>query len=71
MSSRLPEVEAVLEGSDMSPAVIGEAVRMLRHTVVPNSDLGASADYRRHLGGALASRVLSAAWARAREGVAA
>jgi carbon-monoxide dehydrogenase medium subunit len=71
MSSRLPEVEAVLEGSDMSPAAIDEAVGVLRRTVVPNSDLSASADYRRHLGGALGSRVLSAAWARAGEGVAA
>jgi carbon-monoxide dehydrogenase medium subunit len=71
MSSRLPEVEAVLEGSDMSPAAIDEAVGVLRRTVVPKSDLSASADYRRHLGGALGSRVLSAAWARAGEGVAA
>ncbi len=69
MPCRLPEVEAVLEGSRLDDGVIADAVAALRSAVSPNSDLNASSDYRRHLVGALAARALHDAWGRAREGV--
>lgn len=68
MPCRLPEVEALLEGSRMDEGVISDAVAALRSSVAPNSDLNASSDYRRHLVGALAARALRDAWGRAREG---
>lgn len=62
---RLEAVEAALEGQEGGGVAIGEAVERLKAFVTPNSDLNASADYRRHLVGVLARRALSAAWDRA------
>ena len=64
---RLPQAEAILEGSDMSAAVVDAAVEAIRGSLDPRSDLSASSDYRRHLSGVLAARVLKAAWSRAEE----
>jgi carbon-monoxide dehydrogenase medium subunit len=61
---RVPEVEAVLEGHEASADLIGRAVDALLDIVEPNSDLHASADYRRHLCGELMRRALTDAWAR-------
>lgn len=62
---RLEGAEAILEGSDFSDAAIAAAVARLRADVEPMSDLSGSADYRRHLVGELAGRVLRHAWGRA------
>jgi len=67
MAIRLHAVERVLEGSDFSDARLGEAVALLRSEIEPNSDLNASADFRRHLAGGLARRALGDAWGRAKE----
>jgi CO/xanthine dehydrogenase FAD-binding subunit len=63
--ARMPQAEAVLEGNDL--AVVAAVVETIRDSVDPNTDLHASADYRRHLVGVLAGRALAAAWARAGE----
>jgi carbon-monoxide dehydrogenase medium subunit len=68
MPSRMPSVEGMLEGREITAALIEEAVGVLRDDIAPNSDLNASADYRRHLAGALTRRVLSDAWSRAKTG---
>jgi len=62
---RLDGVEALIEGREVTPQVVSEVVEMLHDTLQPNTDLHASADYRRHLSGALARRALEAAWRRA------
>ncbi|MGE0039510.1 MAG: xanthine dehydrogenase family protein subunit M [Xanthobacteraceae bacterium] len=67
-AARLPVVEAVLEDRTIDEEVIVDAVEQLRTEIEPNSDLNASADYRRHLAGALAARGLRAAWNRAIKG---
>ena len=67
-AARLPVVEAVLEDRTIDEEVIVDAVEHLRTEIEPNSDLNASADYRRHLAGALAARGLRAAWNRAIKG---
>lgn len=64
---RLTAVEAALEGQQGSPAAFDEVAALLQECIEPNSDLNASADYRRHLAGALARRALADAWRRARE----
>lgn len=67
MPARLPAVEAALEGHEVSTGSIAEAVELLRGAITPGSDLNGSADYRRHLAGALAGRSIRDAWASARE----
>ncbi|MEP9355975.1 xanthine dehydrogenase family protein subunit M [Xanthobacter sp. KR7-65] len=64
---RLSDVEAALEGREGTAEAFDEAVARLKASLAPNSDLNASADYRRHLAGALARRALAEAWDRARE----
>ncbi len=71
MPMRAPQIEAMLEGREINSATIGEAVDALRTELEPNSDLNASADYRRHLAGVLARRAITDAWARAKRGAAA
>lgn len=66
-ATRLPGVEAALEGKAVYEDVIADAVERLRAEIEPNSDLNGSADYRRHLAGVLAARTFRAAWARAQE----
>ena len=46
-------------------AIDDDAIEAVRAVVEPNTDLHASADYRRHLVGVLARRALEAAWRRA------
>jgi aerobic carbon-monoxide dehydrogenase medium subunit len=64
---RLRAVEAALSGHAPAPALLAEAARQLRDFVEPNTDLHASADFRRHLAVALSERALTAAWRRATE----
>lgn len=68
MPMRASQIEAMLEGREINPGLIGEAVEALRADLEPNSDLNASADYRRHLAGVLARRSISDAWTRAGKG---
>ncbi|MGL5167056.1 MAG: FAD binding domain-containing protein [Afipia sp.] len=70
MPMRMPQVEAMLEGCEINARLIDEAVDALRAQLEPNSDLNASADYRRHLAGVLARRAMTDAWARAEKGAA-
>lgn len=70
MAIRLHAVERVLEGSDLGDARLDQVVALLRSEIEPNSDLNASADFRRHLAGGLARRALSDAWGRAKEQIA-
>ena len=65
IASRIAPAEAALEGREPDAAVIAESVAALRAAIVPMSDLSASADYRRHLAGVLAAKVIGQAWERA------
>ncbi|MEQ1610042.1 MAG: xanthine dehydrogenase family protein subunit M [Hyphomonadaceae bacterium] len=66
---RVYAVEESLNGRPFSDASVDDAVEILRGSVTPMSDMNASAEYRRHLVGALARRALAAAWSRAKESV--
>lgn len=65
MPMRLPQIEAMLESGQINASLIEKAVDALRTELEPNSDLNASADYRRHLAGVLTRRAITDAWARA------
>lgn len=65
---RLPQIEALIEGSDVSAPVLDRVAETLSDILTPNTDIHASADYRRHLSGVLAKRALRAAWDRATTG---
>ncbi len=62
---RATEAEAMLVGQILLPALRDAAIDAVRGAVTPNTDLHASADYRRHLVGVLAGRALDDAWRRA------
>ena len=62
---RAPEAEALLAGKAIDTHAVEAAASAIEAVVEPNSDLHASADYRRVLVGALARRAISAAWQRA------
>jgi CO/xanthine dehydrogenase FAD-binding subunit len=62
--------EALLVGQSLEPKLTSHAVEAVRAAIAPDTDLHASADYRRHLAGALTRRALVAAWRRANESAA-
>jgi CO/xanthine dehydrogenase FAD-binding subunit len=62
---RAREAEGLLAGRPIDATAIGEAAAAMESAVAPNTDLHASADYRRFLVGALARRAIGAAWRRA------
>jgi len=62
---RADEAEALLKGKALEPKLRDAACEAARARVNPNTDLHASADYRRHLVGALTGKALAAAWERA------
>jgi CO/xanthine dehydrogenase FAD-binding subunit len=64
-ATRASEAEALLIGCKLTPDLIDTAIAAVRAGVNPPTDLHASADYRRHLVGVLAGRVLTDAWRRA------
>ena len=64
---RAAEAEALLVGQALAPGVIDRIIDAVRAAIEPDTDLHASSDYRRHLGGVLAGRAVSAAWRRANE----
>ena len=61
---RAPAAEALLVGNRVAPDLLEAVAEAVRAECSPESDLHASADYRRHLVGILAQRVLAAAWQR-------
>lgn len=65
MPLRMNEAEDALVGTRLDDGSIDQACDLLRDAVTPNTDVQASADYRRHLIGVLTARVLRAAWTRA------
>src|SRR4029077_21005849 len=62
---RASGAEALLKGRALDPKLLDAACDAVRACVNPNTDLHASADYRRHLVGVLSERALNAAWQRA------
>ena len=67
---RAAQAESLLTGQALTPSLSGQAVEAVRAAIEPETDLHASADYRRHLAGVLTGRALAAAWRRANESVA-
>lgn len=63
---RAPDAEAELIGHPATEETIAAAARAVESTLEPNSDIHASADYRRHVAGVLVRRALATATARAR-----
>lgn len=62
---RIPQAEQHLLGRACDESVLDEVVSQVRQAVEPDTDLHASADYRRHLIGVLVRRALKAAWHKA------
>ncbi len=63
---RMPEAESFVGGRKLDEGVLTEIWRLVADRLQPESDIHASADYRRHVGGALARRALQTAASRAR-----
>lgn len=63
---RLREIEDIVLGTDLSETVLDSVADKLAGILTPNTDIHASADYRRHLSGVLAKRALRGAWKRAK-----
>ncbi|MBV9457132.1 MAG: xanthine dehydrogenase family protein subunit M [Bradyrhizobium sp.] len=61
---RAKGAESILEGKPLTDEGVGAAVAAIRAAVEPNTDLHASADYRRHAIGILADRAIRQAWER-------
>lgn len=64
---RLRDLEASLLGATPDPALARDVAAQASELVNPNTDLKASAEYRRHLVRAILERVLIEAWTRAGE----
>jgi CO/xanthine dehydrogenase FAD-binding subunit len=64
---RAAEAEVLLVGQALEPGLIDRVIDAVRAAIEPDTDLHASSNYRRHLGGVLAGRAVSAAWRRANE----
>jgi CO/xanthine dehydrogenase FAD-binding subunit len=62
---RVSEAEALLVGARLDEDVADNVIAAVREEAQPDTDLHASADYRRHLVGVLARKALLAAWRRA------
>jgi len=62
---RASEAEGLLAGKAVDAQALEAATSAIEAAVEPNTDLHASADYRRFLVGALARRAISVAWQRA------
>ena len=62
---RAAAAEALLVGHALEPDQTSRAIDGVRAAIEPETDLHASADYRRHLAGVLTGRALAAAWRRA------
>jgi carbon-monoxide dehydrogenase medium subunit len=67
---RAATAESLLVGHALEPPLVSQAIEAARAAIEPDTDLHASADYRRHLAGVLTGRALAAAWRRANESAA-
>jgi carbon-monoxide dehydrogenase medium subunit len=65
---RAPAAEAELVGHAPTEEVVAAAASVVESALEPNSDIHASADYRRHVAGVLVRRSLATAVTRARGG---
>lgn len=65
---RASEAEKLLVGHALDDASTERAIAAVRAAIKPETDLHASADYRRHLASVLTGRALAAAWRRAKAG---
>ncbi len=63
---RVPEAEASMIGKRITDATAAEASRIVAGALDPDSDVHASASYRKHVAGVLAARALTQAARRAR-----
>ena len=66
MPIRARAAEALLEGTTVSPALLGEAEQRVRYAAEPFADTRGSVDYKRHLAGVLFRRSFATALNRAR-----
>jgi CO/xanthine dehydrogenase FAD-binding subunit len=65
---RAAEAESLLVGREFDENLSRRAIEAVREAISPETDLHASADYRRHLAGVLTGRALAAAWRRGHAG---
>ncbi|HEX6988215.1 MAG TPA: xanthine dehydrogenase family protein subunit M [Bacillota bacterium] len=65
---RPERAEALLAGHALEDDVLAAVADAVRESIEPDSDIHASADYRRHVAGVLTGRALRAAWERAGRG---
>jgi CO/xanthine dehydrogenase FAD-binding subunit len=65
---RVAEAESLLVGRRFDENLGRRAIDAVREAISPETDLHASADFRRHLAGVLTGRALAAAWRRGRAG---
>lgn len=65
---RAAQPEALLAGQRLDAALLARVCEAARDASDPSGDVHASADFRRHLIGALARRVVQLAWERAQRG---
>ena len=65
---RAAEAESLLVGREFDENLRRRAIEAVRETISPETDLHASAGYRRHLAGVLTGRALTAAWRRGHAG---
>jgi carbon-monoxide dehydrogenase medium subunit len=63
---RAAEAESLLVGRGLDENLSRRAIAAVREAISPETDLHASADFRRHLAGVLTGRALAAAWRRGR-----
>lgn len=66
---RLPRAEEAMLGPKLTRPVIKEAARLASEALEPASDIHASAEYRKEVGGVLVGRTLEAALTKARGGL--
>jgi aerobic carbon-monoxide dehydrogenase medium subunit len=66
---RMEHGEALLKGRRIDEALLGELSRVVSEELDPDSDVHASAAYRKEVGGVLVRRALQSAWAKATETV--
>jgi CO/xanthine dehydrogenase FAD-binding subunit len=65
---RAAEAESILVGRWFDESLSRRAIEAVREAISPETDLHASADFRRHLAGVLTGRALAAAWRRGHAG---
>ncbi|MGB5181738.1 MAG: xanthine dehydrogenase family protein subunit M [Xanthobacteraceae bacterium] len=65
---RAAEAESRLVGRGFDDNLSRRAIEAVREAISPETDLHASADFRRHLAGVLTGRALAAAWRRGHAG---